>query len=357
MKIFQLIQKPQLRGAEVFACQLSTHLNSLGHESIIVPVFGGNVTLPFDGTILPLNANPAKRFADTKGWKQLATLIRQHNPDVIQANAGDTLKYAACSKMLHGWKQPVVFRNASTISLYIKSAPAKLLNGFFLKKVDYVASVSNVSKDDFLTLYPAFKTRISKLPIGVNEVSLQPKKQSPNPILIHVGGFTYEKNHTGLISIFEKVLQRHKDAVLWLVGDGPLRSSVEELVKSKGLDGKVTFYGFRQDALQLQNQANVLLLPSIIEGLPGVILEAFYCKTAVVAYNVGGIKEVVTDATGALVPLHNEQEFADRVCAIVDDKRSVAAKVDNSYELVRNEYMNRVIAGRFADVYKSVAGK
>lgn len=194
MKIIQLIQQPQLRGAEIFACQLATLLNERGHENIIVPVFNRDCTLPFKGKIIFLNGNPAKRFSDFSAWKKLANLIADEKPDIIQANAGDTLKYAVFSKLLFGWKQPIVFRNASTLSLYIKTLPAKLLNGFFYRFASHIVSVSETSKQDFLQLFPGKKNSITTIPIGVNEIALPPKKTNCNPAIIHVGGFTYEKN-------------------------------------------------------------------------------------------------------------------------------------------------------------------
>jgi glycosyltransferase involved in cell wall biosynthesis len=352
LKILQLIQKPQLRGAEVFSCQLSTCLNAMGHESIIVPVFPGNVSLPFDGRVLPLNANPSRRMFDLDGWKQLARLITQEQPDVIQANAGDTLKYAACSRMIFGWKQPIVFRNASTISLYIKTPPAKFLNGLFLKQVSHVASVSSISKADFLTLYPSFKNRIETLPIGINAISLPEKTGNKAPVIIHVGGFTYEKNHKGLIRIFQQLLTSQPHAVLWLVGDGPLRSEIEKMVADLGLKDKVIFYGFRGDAMLLLRQADVMLLPSIIEGLPGVILEAFYCKTPVVAYDVGGVKEVLSDSTGRLVAGNDEEAFAHAVLDTLRERPD--NKINAAYRLATEQYTNDSIAGRFLKLYQSI---
>lgn len=352
MKVLQLIQKPQLRGAEVFSCQLSACLNAAGHESIIVPVFPGTVVLPFDGRIIALNANPSKRLLDLDGWKRLSQLIKQEQPEVIQANAGDTLKYAACSKMLFGWKQPIVFRNASTISLYMKTTPARLLNGLFLKQVRYIASVSNISKTDFLGLFPSFENRIDTLPIGINPVSLPEKPVNKEPVLIHVGGFTYEKNHKGLIRIFQQLMAERPDAILWLVGDGPLRAQTEQMVADLGMTDKIVFYGFRDDVMKLISQADVMLLSSIIEGLPGVILEAFYCKTPVVSFNVGGVKEVLNDATGSLIAANDEPAFV-RAIADVLQKRP-ERKIDAAYKLVTEHYTNEMIAGRFLKLYNSI---
>ena len=211
MTILHLVQKPQLRGAEVFASQLSTHLNQQGHRAVIVFVFPGKAPLPFTGETKHLNGSPKKRLWDVKAWRTLAQIIKEEKPDVIQANAGDTLKYAVLSKLYFKWKQPIVFRNASTISLYIKTAPSKILNGFFFRYASKIISVSSTSATDFARLFPQFKERIVKVPIGIEETDFNeaenPLQGASKPVLVHVGGFTYEKNHVRLIAIFEEVLK------------------------------------------------------------------------------------------------------------------------------------------------------
>lgn len=360
MIILQLVQKPQLRGAEVFASQLSTHLNEAAHKAIIVFVFPGSAPLPFTGETKHLNGSPKRRMFDWPAWKKLAQIIKEVKPDVVQANAGDTLKYAALSKLFFGWKQPIVFRNASTISLYIKTAPAKLLNGFFFRFAKKVVSVSNTSATDFAHLFPKFKNNIVTVPIGIEEVNLNetqnnPLQQASRPALLHVGGFTYEKNHVRLIEMFEKIHQQQPSASLHCVGSGPMKQQIEELVKQKGLEKHVTFYGFRNDAMHFMRNADVLLLPSIIEGLPGVLLEAFYCETPVVAYDVGGIHEVViNNKTGRLVKKGNEEEFVNKVTEALADTTANKQMIQNASQLVMKDYLNTIITRKFLEVYKSI---
>jgi glycosyltransferase involved in cell wall biosynthesis len=345
----------------MFASQLATHINENGHRAILVFVFPGSAPLPFSGEIKHLNGSPKKRLWDVNAWRTLAQLIKEEKPDVIQANAGDTLKYAVFSKLFFKWKQPIVFRNASTISLYIRSLPAKMLNGFFFRHASKIVSVSNTSATDFAKLFPAFSNRIVTVPIGIEETGI-PDTNNTNPLqgvqkpaLVHVGGFSFEKNHVRLIEIFEGIRKKQPNASLHLVGSGPLKEQMEALVKQKGLEQQVRFYGFRNDAMQFIKNADVLLLPSIIEGLPGVILEAFYCKTPVVAYNVGGIGEVViNDTTGRLVPKGNEEAFIDSVLAALDPNQENQKMIRNAWQLVTGEYLNTVIAKKFLDVYRSV---
>jgi hypothetical protein len=72
LKILQLIQKPQLRGAEMFASQLSNQLMQAGHEVHLISLVEGNASLPFEGNHIRLNRPLNKRFVDIQGWKAFA---------------------------------------------------------------------------------------------------------------------------------------------------------------------------------------------------------------------------------------------------------------------------------------------
>jgi L-malate glycosyltransferase len=358
VKILQLIQKPQLRGAEMFACQLSNQLVQAGHEVHLVSLLEGDATLPFEGNHIRLNRPLNKRFVDVTGWKALAQHINKIKPDVVQANAGDTLKYAVLSKLLFRWQAPIVFRNASMISLYIKSPWVKVWNTFLIKQLAYVVSVSEKSKLDFVSLFPFVQRCIKSIPIGIDlkEVS---RSDSTTEYIIHVGGFTFEKNHKRLLHIFKQVKESNPQLQLWLVGDGPLRLEIEEYAKALQLSDSVKFLGYRTNVLELIAGAKMLVLPSIIEGLPGVILEAMYCNTPVVAYDVGGISEVVkSNETGWLVKAGDEDGFVKAVQeALSMSQQELQQITDHAYELVVREYDNKVIAKRFVEVYTTVIAR
>ncbi len=358
MTILQLIQKPQLRGAEMFASQLSNELVVLGHTVLVVALFPGESTLPVKGTFIALNRPQHKRWNDFEGWKALAKLIKENNVDIVQCNAGDTLKFAVFSQLFTGWKAPIIARNASMVSAYIKNPIIKLLNRWMYSRTQAVVSVSHMAAKDLNKLFPETASKTTVIPIGINQQSFSPvawKNASPTAFqIVHVGGFSFEKNHKGLLSIFEQWIGRYPDSHLHLVGDGPLRAEIEQIVFHKKLSDKITFYGFSKNALSYMHQADVLVLPSIIEGLPGVILEGMYVQTPVIAYNVGGVSEVVqNNQTGFLIEKGDEKGFVDAL-EVVKKTGKVTQNVKNAYELVVQKFNNTYLAQQFESIYKQL---
>ena len=92
-------------------------------------------------------------------------------------------------------------------------------------------------------------------------------------VIGHVGSFREPKNHTFLIQIFAKIYEKRKDAVLLLLGDGVLRPQIEEQVALAGLSEAVRFMG-NQSVAPYYQAMDVLVFPSLYEGLPGTVIEA-----------------------------------------------------------------------------------
>lgn len=93
-------------------------------------------------------------------------------------------------------------------------------------------------------------------------------------VIGHVGRFMFQKNHEFLIDVFVKAYKKNPHMVLLLIGDGPLRSAMEENVKKLGLTDHVNFLGLRNDVQNLYNVMDIFVLPSHYEGLPVVGVEA-----------------------------------------------------------------------------------
>lgn len=362
MKILQLIQKPQLRGAEMFACQLSNHLLEMGHDVTVVCLLDGHAKLPFKGKLVNLKRPLSKRFVDVGGWKQLARYINENKPDLIQANAGDTLKFVALSKFFFRWKTPVVYRNANKVSDFITSRPKFIFNKFLVNQLQHIISVSELCRLDFIKTYSVPSEKTTMVPIGIEAVSID-KTLSPDvlpyfgsgKVIVNVASLVPEKNHEALLRIIREVIKEYSDIKVLILGDGKLRETLQQKIVAKGLVNHVVLLGYRSDVLSILSNADIFALPSRIEGLPGVILEAFYCEVPVIAYNVGGISEVVrSEETGWLIDKDDEAEFIAAIKDVLVNAAKTNEVKKNANQLVKKEFMNDSIAKKFAAVYKKV---
>lgn len=90
----------------------------------------------------------------------------------------------------------------------------------------------------------------------------------------HVGRFSWPKNHSFLLDVFSEIRKRRPEAVLVLVGDGELRSQVEEKIKALGLENSVILTGVRSDVPRMLQAMDAFLFPSLYEGVPVTMVEA-----------------------------------------------------------------------------------
>ena len=166
----------------------------------------------------------------------------------------------------------------------------------------------------------------------------------------HVGRFSEQKNHVGLIEIFEKVVYLKPDSVLILIGDGPLKKEIEKLVFEKGLEKKVIFAGVQENIQPFLQMIDVLVMPSLYEGLPVSIIEA----------QAAGIPCVLSDAITREVVLSDDT----RCLSLKSDPREWAEKVieggkipkKNNYSLIEsNGYDIKTTAKWLTEFYINIS--
>jgi glycosyltransferase involved in cell wall biosynthesis len=140
------------------------------------------------------------------------------------------------------------------------------------------------------------------------------------PVVLMVARFSPEKGHLLLIDAARLLKPRWPSLVVLLVGDGPLESEVKARCEQYGLTGNVRFMGYRTGVQDLLAAADVVALPSKVEGLPLVAIEALAAARAVVATAVGGTPEIVVNGeTGLLVPPDSPARFADALHRCLSD--------------------------------------
>lgn len=113
-------------------------------------------------------------------------------------------------------------------------------------------------------------------------------------VIGNIARFAPEKNHQFLVSIFE-VLSKKENAHLVLCGDGELKADIEQIVEEQGLTDRVSFLGMRRDIPDILQAIDVMVMPSLFEGLPFVLVEAQASGVPCVVSNTVSEEAKLTD--------------------------------------------------------------
>jgi teichuronic acid biosynthesis glycosyltransferase TuaC len=143
-----------------------------------------------------------------------------------------------------------------------------------------------------------------------------------SPVILSVGHLVRRKGHDVVISAMTHLLKSHPSAHLYIIGDGEERNSLLDLVRNLDLGSKVTLVGaIRNEMLPpWYSAADLLVLASYREGWPNVVLEAMACGTPVVAADVGGVAEILTQpALGRVMPSREPEEVASIARQMLDN--------------------------------------
>lgn len=189
--------------------------------------------------------------------------------------------------------------------------PAGLMLGRKIESAKLVACVSWFGRAQGMRLVAPDhwdKMYVVRCGLPFDRLPLREPEGSNAKTLICVGRLSPEKGQTGLLRAFANLRVSHEGLRLRLVGDGPDRETLEALAGDLGLGDAVTFVGrlSETEALAEIARSDLLVLPSFMEGLPIVLMEAMALGVPVVASRVAGIPELVEDgSTGLLFPPSN----------------------------------------------------
>ncbi|MBX7527888.1 glycosyltransferase [Qipengyuania vesicularis] len=148
-------------------------------------------------------------------------------------------------------------------------------------------------------------------------------KISPAVRLLCVGRLSAEKGYFGLVEALSDERFANTDYGLRIVGDGPQGDQIQQAVTAAGLSDRVEFLGALPENETLREIAgcDVLVLPSLMEGLPVVLIEALALGKPVIASGVAGIPEIVRDGkNGYLIEPGNWDQLADRIHLLLTDR-------------------------------------
>ncbi len=315
LKILQIIHFYHTGGLEQLALRLGKALLERGHDSHVLALEPGPMRRQFHEAGIQTHSTARPPRFSPRFLLQLAGFIAKHQYDVVHTHHIGPMLYGVPATRLSGSLS--VHTTHSMEHLYVPGQPPKdvVVPPSKRKAFQWLAKGCNhiVTVDEKLQTYLKedlhLTTPVTAILNGIdtsvfngqhdtsaleNELGI-PKDA---PWLGVVGRLAPEKGHTYLL---QALAQQQQPFHLLVIGDGSLRSTLEDKVRSLNLEEKVHFLGLRGDLPQLFSSLDLMVLPSLREGLPLVLLEALASGVPVLGSDVGSVARVLNESEAGVV--------------------------------------------------------
>ncbi len=228
----------------------------------------------------------------------------------------------------------------------------RTLGKWTVQGADKIASVSKIDMKNAIRLWNLDSDKVCWVPNAIDINSFKGNKSNDNLNVVFIGRLEPWKGVHTFIEAARMLLKVRDDVTFTLVGDGSLRNYVENISNDRiKVLGQVPY----NQIPNILSNASVLVLPSYMEGLPTVILEALASEVPVVASNIGGIPEIVIDnETGFLFPTGNTKIFANRIMNLLDDENARNKMGRNGLDLVKKFYTWDKVVTRTEKIYSDL---
>jgi len=231
------------------------------------------------------------------------------------------------------------------------------LGKWTVRTADVVGSVSKRDLNLARDLWNVDASRLCWLPNAVNSEVFYQSQSGEDLNVVFIGRLETWKGIQVFLDVAEAICKERDDVDFLVVGDGNLRNHVESQCKqSCGNKIKVLGQVSNEEIATILSGASVLVLPSYVEGLPTVCLEALASEVPVVASDVGGVSEVVIDGeTGYLFPPGDVKECFEKIMRLLVDERLRTRMGRKGRRLVNRFYTWTKVVNKIEGIYRSIA--
>ena len=174
-------------------------------------------------------------------------------------------------------------------------------------------------------------------------------------VLLMAAEFIPRKRHSDAIRAME--LLERDDVCLLFAGSGRLEDSLKENVKQKGMDKQIRFLGRQENIPLLIKMSAAVVLPSLQEGLPRVLLEAMSMNIPIIATDIRGSKELLQNGCGILVPPGSPKDLAEAMRWILQNEDLARNMGEKGRPIILSRYDQEIVISKQMEIYYGLIHK
>ena len=344
INILQLVTGLTMGGAENVVLNLARYSSKEKFNTYVLSLSKKEELLP---EFLKCNINTtllrkSNSFLDfISMFKSLHAFIKKNDIQLIHAHMFHSLILASLVKLINPSLK--IIYTSHTLNRSFKFSQAIVFLMKPLRDIDIIFS------KDMLRFF--YKKAYKIIPNGVKIEHYQvayPKYDTFT--FIAIGRLTEAKNHKFLIE-FANALKEKYNFEIHIVGEGELQGELEKLIKESNLQKEIKLLGLRSDIPKRLQQSHALLMPSLWEGLPLVILEAGASHLPIISTPVGSIPSLLNNNNAYLC---EPSEFVSAAEEILEQPDKSNIKADKLFEKISSFYSIEKIIKAHEEIYKSV---
>ncbi len=361
VRLLLVVDSLEVGGAERHVADLASALHSKGYEVEVACSIADGLSKPLEGAgvpVRPLTGRLVKRRVSVAYARGIRRLLREGRFDLVHAHIFASAVAAAIAT--RGTRLPLVVTEHTEASW--QNWWARRVSRWVYRRAKHMIAVSTpierrlIERDgvppDLVTLIPNAVIPASDEPPDV--AGALPDGWLEGPLVGVFARLQPEKGVANFLKAAARVSRIFPEARFIVVGDGPLREKLLGLAERVGLEGRVRFLGYRADARALIGLTDVLMVPSLTEGSPLIVLEGMAAGVPVVASAVGGIPDQIRHGEeGILVPPGDPGALSDALGALLRDPAHARRLGEAGRRRAQNEFNHETLVRCIEGIYKA----
>jgi len=371
LKILYLINSSEEGGAEIHLLELAKGMKSKGYDVFIFSPRGPINKRYKKNNLKQKNLFPEKDF-DLKYIFQVKQFLEKEKIDILHTHllkttvngliagclAKTELKVAHIHGTLFDWEVSSIKRR---VNVFVNALVSN-------QCADKVIALTKVIKKDLIVHDKIKENKIVVIPNGLNSnslISIEDKDflfrkygwdKKEMEIVGIVGRLTRERGHEVFIKAAEEIIneKKEKNIRFVIVGDGKLKSALEDRVSKKRLDNYIKFTGFlnEKDKNKALSNFSIFVSSAVREGFGLSVLQAMFAKIPLVVSNLEVYNEVCPNGKASLFAKKNEKDFADKIMMLISDKKLRIKLTNNAFKRAKEKFSLETFLNNYDNFYK-----
>jgi len=358
LRVLLAVDSLEVGGAERHVVDLALALRRKGHGVEVACSVSGGLSEPLEAAGVPvwlLTRRLVKRRVSLAYARGIRNLLKRRPFDLVHAHIFASAVAAAIATLGKSASLVITEHTEASWQTWRTSRVSRWAH----RRAKRVIAVSTPIERRLIEregVPPHLVTRIPNAVIPPSDVpaGALPDGWLEGPLVGVVARLQPEKGVANFLKAAARVSENFPRTRFLVVGDGPLRGELLDLAEHLGVSERVRFLGYRSDSRALMELMDLLVVPSLTEGSPLIVLEAMAAGVPVVASAVGGIPDQVRHGReGMLVPPDDPDALVEALGALLRDPAYARRLGEAGRRRTENEFSHETMVRRIEGVYRA----